>query len=84
MMYVQALDGREAAVGPKHISTLDTVGNLGLLYREQGNLAKAEEMLMRALEGFEAAVGPKHTSTLDTICSLGILYQAQGNLAKAE
>jgi len=81
---VQALDGREAAVGPKHTSTLDTVYNLGLLYQAQGNLAKAEEMFVRAQEGYEAAVGPEHTSTLNAVCGLGLLYQAQGNLAKAE
>jgi tetratricopeptide (TPR) repeat protein len=83
-MYVQALDGREAVVGPEHTSTLNTIVNLGILYRDQGNLAKAEEMYVRARKGYEAAVGPEHTSTLNTINNLGNLYQEQGNLAKAE
>jgi tetratricopeptide (TPR) repeat protein len=83
-MYVQALDGREATVGPEHTSTLNAVYSLGVLYQAQGNLAKAEEMLLRARKGFEAAVGPEHTSTLNAIGNLGLLYRAQGNLAKAE
>ena len=33
-MYTRALQGYEAALGPDHISTLDTVNNLGLLYRD--------------------------------------------------
>jgi tetratricopeptide (TPR) repeat protein len=84
IIYVRALEGYEAALGPKHTSTLDTVGNLGSLYRHQGNLVKAEEMYVRALEGKEAALGPKHTSTLNTVSNLGSLYRAQGNLVKAE
>ena len=83
-MFIRARKGYEAAVGLKHISTLITLNNLGILYRAQGNLAKAEEMFIRARKGYEAAVGPEHTSTLDTINNLGLLYQAQGNLAKAE
>ncbi|PSN58895.1 hypothetical protein BS50DRAFT_317756, partial [Corynespora cassiicola Philippines] len=31
-MYSRALQGYEEALGPRHTSTLDTVGNLGLLY----------------------------------------------------
>jgi hypothetical protein len=38
MMYQQALAGREKALGPDHISILDTVHNLGLLYSDQGKL----------------------------------------------
>ena len=35
------LAGKEKALGPDHTSTLDTVHNLGLLYRDQGKLAEA-------------------------------------------
>ncbi|KAF2228438.1 hypothetical protein EV356DRAFT_457840, partial [Viridothelium virens] len=43
-MYIQALQGREEALGSKHTSTLRTVNNLGLFYADQGKLAEAEEM----------------------------------------
>jgi Tfp pilus assembly protein PilF len=50
-MYVQALARSERALGPDHTSTLDTVNNLGNLYRDQGKLAEAEQMYVRALAG---------------------------------
>ena len=56
-MLLRARKGYEAAVGPEHTSTLLTVGNLGDLYQEQGNLAKAEEMLLRALQGYKSTQG---------------------------
>ena len=43
-MYTRALQGKEEALGPKHTSTLDTVHNLGMLYKDQGKLAEAEAM----------------------------------------
>jgi Tfp pilus assembly protein PilF len=64
--------------------TLDTVHNLGMIYADQGKLAKAEKIYIRALQGCEEALGPDHTSTLDTVNNLGTLYKTQGKLAKAE
>jgi len=63
-MYMQALQGYEEALGPKHTSTLQTVNNLGNLYVDQGKLVEAEKMYIRALQGKEEALRPKHTSTL--------------------
>ncbi|KAF2628855.1 hypothetical protein BU25DRAFT_466777 [Macroventuria anomochaeta] len=83
-MYQRALQGKEDALSPKHTSTLRTVNNLGILYKNQGKLAEAEKMCQRALEGREDARGPKHTSTLDTFNNLGNLYRTQGKLAEAE
>ncbi|KAK3614928.1 hypothetical protein LTR22_027626, partial [Elasticomyces elasticus] len=56
-MYLRALRGKEAAWGPKHTSTLDTVNNLGLLYSNQGKMQEAEEMYLRALAGYQEAEG---------------------------
>jgi tetratricopeptide (TPR) repeat protein len=78
VMLVSALQGYEEALGPKHTSTLQTVGNLGILYMNQGKLAEAEAMYTRALQGYEEALGPKHTSTLQTVGNLGLLYTNQG------
>ncbi|KAI4767751.1 purine and uridine phosphorylase [Aureobasidium sp. EXF-3400] len=83
-MYERALAGKENALGLEHKSTLDTVNNLGLLYRDQGRLAEAEAMYGRALAGYEKALGPEHTSTLMTVNNLGILYRDQGRLVEAE
>lgn len=83
-MYARALAGREKVLGPDHVLTLETVNNLGLLYFNQGKLAKAEQMYTRALAGKEKALGPDHISTLDTVVNFGVLYRAQGKLAEAE
>lgn len=73
-MYTRALQGYEKALGPDHTSTLQTVNNLGILYKNQGKLAEAEKMYMRALQGCEKALGRDHTSTLDCVYRLGRLY----------
>jgi len=41
-MYQRALEGLEKAFGPEHTSTLQTVNNLGTLYKNQGKLAEAK------------------------------------------
>ncbi|KAL8809435.1 MAG: hypothetical protein Q9223_007928, partial [Gallowayella weberi] len=83
-MYMRALKGYEKAWGAEHTSTLDTVNNLGNLYKNQDKMAEAEEMLLRALKGTEKAWGAEHTSTLATVNNLGLLYSDQGKMAEAE
>jgi tetratricopeptide (TPR) repeat protein len=83
-MYQRALQGKEKAWGPEHTSTLDTVNNLGILYKDLGRLDEAEKMYQRALQGYEKAWGPEHTSTLDTVNNWGILYADLGRLDEAE
>jgi Tfp pilus assembly protein PilF len=73
-MYKRALREQEEALRPTYTSTLDTVGNLGILYKNQGNLGKAEKMYKQALRGYEEALRPTYTSTLNTVNNLGNLY----------
>ncbi|KAF2787843.1 hypothetical protein K505DRAFT_256829, partial [Melanomma pulvis-pyrius CBS 109.77] len=65
-----------------------TVNNLGILYKNQGKLAKAEEMYKRALWGYEEAIGYKNIDTyrpaLNTIKNIGVLYTIQGKYSEAE
>jgi tetratricopeptide (TPR) repeat protein len=61
-------------LGPDHISTLDTINNLGALYRNQDKYSEAEKMYQRALDGYKKAWGPDHIFTLDTVNNLGNLY----------
>ena len=74
----------EKAWGAEHTSTLDTVNNLAVLYKNQDKMAEAEEMYIRALKGYEKAWGAEHTSTLNTVNTLAILYSDQGKMAEAE
>ena len=66
-MYERALAGKEEALGAEHSSTLDTLNNLGILYRDQGKLEEAEQMYQQALTGYEKALAAEHTSTLITV-----------------
>ena len=50
-MFKWALERFEKALGPDHMSTLDTVNNLGLLYADQGKLDKAKEMYQARARG---------------------------------
>jgi hypothetical protein len=43
-IYQRALQGTKKARGPEHISTLDTVNNLGNLYRNQDKMDETEKM----------------------------------------
>jgi Tetratricopeptide repeat len=76
--------GYEKALGPDHTSTLSTVNNLRILYRDQGKMAEAEEMYQRALVGKEKALGPDHKSMLSTVNNLGNLYRDQRKIVAAE
>jgi tetratricopeptide (TPR) repeat protein len=83
-LYERTLQGKEKSLGADHTSTLDTVNNLGNLYKNQGRLAEAEQMYNRALQGKDKALGTDHTSMLTIVNNLGSLYKAQGRLAEAE
>ena len=87
-MYQRALQGYEKAWGPDHTSTLDTVNNLGLLYKSQCKLDEAEKMYQRALQGYEKALGlediTRHRPALNTMWNLGDLFAAQGHLDEAK
>lgn len=85
-MYERALRGYEEALDPNHTSTLATVNNLGLLYKDQGKFAEAEEMYERALRGREEAFNfsnvERHRPALNMIQNMGDLYAKQGEVDK--
>src|ERR1700761_7977536 len=51
-MYLRALAGYEKALGLHRRSTLGTVNHLGGLYRNQGKLDKAEQIICRQVDGW--------------------------------
>lgn len=88
-MYLRALKATKKAWGIEHISSLNTIYNLGQLYAHQGKTDQdkmiiAEEMYQRALKEYKKTRGIEHTLPLNTINSLGNLYINQGKMAKAE
>ena len=86
-IYKRALRGYEKALGAEHTSTLQTVNNLGILYKNQGKLAEAEQMYERALRGYETALGIDNITTyipaLNTLWGLGSLFKRQADFTKA-
>lgn len=83
-MYLRALQGREGALGEKHITTLETINGLGILYWRQGKIQEAEKMYLRALVGRKEALGARHTSTLEALNNLGIIYSIQDKMEAEE
>ncbi|KAJ5627817.1 hypothetical protein N7490_010045 [Penicillium lividum] len=86
-MFKRALEGKEKAWGREHTSTLNTVNNLGTLFRNQGRLQEAEAMYKRALDGYEAAFGATFTFTnipaLQTLRNFGLLCERNGQFDTA-
>ena len=74
-MFQRALAGNEKALGPDYTSTLGTIHNPGILYRDQGKLAKAEQIFQRVLAGNEKVLSLNYISTLLIVYNLGILYR---------
>ena len=87
-MCLRAQQGFEKGLSPDHSSTLNTVNNLGNLYRDQGKLVEAEKMYQRALQGYEKALGPENIlhdlPALNTAYNLGRLHSNQGERDKAK
>ena len=61
-----------------------TLNNLAVLYRQKGDYAKAEPLLLRGLAITEKRVGPDHTSVTPTLNNLASIYRSQGEFTKAE
>lgn len=81
---MQALEGY-SKLGEEH--TLDTVRYLGILYIDQGKLAKAEEMYTQALQGYKKAVGPENIHTyvpaLKSMLGIGLVSDMLGRANEA-
>ncbi|KAF5859928.1 hypothetical protein ETB97_002187 [Aspergillus alliaceus] len=62
--------------GPNHVSTIDSIIELGNWYADRGKLAEAEVLYQHALQGYRGALGQYAVSPLETLDSLGIIYSA--------
>ena len=51
-----------------------SLNNLALLYRAQGQYAKAEPLYQRALGIREKALGPEHPDVARSLNNLAVLY----------
>jgi tetratricopeptide (TPR) repeat protein len=60
------------------------MNDLGLLYKEQSNYQKAEELLLEAFDGRRLKLGDTHPHTHESIKNLIDLYEAWNKPEKAE
>ena len=74
-MYQRALAGYKKALSLDYISTLNTINNLRGVYKDQGKLKEAKEMIQRALASYKKALSLDHISTLGIVNNLGLLYK---------
>jgi hypothetical protein len=82
-LHLRALKAKENSWGPEHITTLDTVNDLGELYAKRGKAVEAEEMYVRALSGFKKVLGASHDRALKVSIDLQELHSlvaAQGTM----
>jgi len=79
----RALMFREGALGPDHPDTAESVNDLALLLKTQGDFAAARPLYERALAIYEKVRGPDHPNTATSLDNLAVLLQNQGDLAAA-
>jgi tetratricopeptide (TPR) repeat protein len=83
-MYQRALAGQEKTLGLEHLSTLNTVNNLGMLKAQRGKLVEAEEMYQRALAGYGKVPQSETGVAFNIARNLGLLYRDQGKVNEAK
>jgi len=84
MHFGRAIDVLEKALGKDHAETLNAVSDLGGMYANLGQIAKAETYFRRDFEGRVRAHGADDPGTLNAVNNLGFLYQRLGRAADAE
>jgi len=62
----------------------DTLLNLGLVLKAQGNYEEAKKLFIRALTIGEETLGPKHPSVATMLMNIGTVETRQGNYDKAK
>jgi len=75
-LYRQVLAGREAKLGPKHQSVLDTVDALGELYCALGQYEEAEKYSRRAFNGLRELFKAPHPDLLMSASNLSMVLIA--------
>ncbi|KAF6782559.1 Kinesin light chain 5 [Colletotrichum sojae] len=80
----EAVNARKNALGPDHPSTLISMANLALTYRNQGRWEEAEKLGVEVMETRKAKLGADHPDTLTSMANLASTYRNQGRWEEAE
>jgi len=66
-MYLRALAGYEKAWGSEHISTLDTIYNLAIMYMKRLMFEDAAKHFELVVQGYTKILGPEHSETVEAL-----------------
>ena len=83
-LFTEALEVQRRVLGEQHPSTLETMGNLALLYYSEGKYAQSEPLSIRVLDLRRRVLGEEHPNTLLSMNNLALLYYDQRKYAQAE
>ena len=83
-LFQRARASKEEALGPEHLSTVQSCNNRGLTYSKLDRWDEAEKMYELALTGREKASDSDPVLILAVVNHLGVLYSAQGRFDEAE
>jgi tetratricopeptide (TPR) repeat protein len=81
--YEHALKIGEQVYGPDHLNVATYANNIGLILKEQGDLAGALEYIRRGLQIDEKVYGPDHPNVAIRANNIGQILKEQGDLAGA-
>ena len=82
-IYLRLISLREELYDKDHADTATSYNNIGEVYRNQSDYAKALEYNRKALKIFERVFGPDHPNTATPYNDIGLVYKRQGDYAKA-
>ena len=82
-LWREAAEQAAALLGPEHADVAASLGNLGLLVKNSGDLSAARRLFERALAIQENTLGPNDADTAAGLNNLATLLHESGNLAAA-
>ncbi len=80
----RALELRQRELGGEHPDTLEVLGLLAALQRDQGKYAEAESLLLRLVDAQSRTLGNRHRATLNSMNELAVLYDSEGKYQQSE
>ena len=82
-IYLRLIFLREKLYGKEHVDTATSYNDIGGLYDNQGNYAKALEYHRKALDIRKRVLGPDNPDTASSYNNIGEVYREQGDYVKA-
>ena len=80
----RSLEIRRTTLGDKHVKTVDTIHDMGMLFADQGKAAEADACFREGLQASRGLYGNEHVKTLMFCNSLCALLTEQGMYSEAE